>query len=130
MTGMISGMDTTLQELIQKLISELLPTIFTLQANCSLKNYLIKQWQPIKSSKFWKQTITYLISWESINITMPLVELLNNQSQMIILWDFSKDWQKVMFNMVKSLEIKLKKKLESKFKIQTGALAQELMQHI
>lgn len=32
--------------------------------------------------------------------------------------------------MVKSLEIKLKKKLESKFKIQTGALAQELMQHI
>ena len=79
MTGMISGMDTILQELIQKLTSELHPTIFTPQANCFLKNYLTKQWLLIKLSKFWKQTNIYLISWESISTMMPLVELPSKQ---------------------------------------------------
>jgi len=50
MIGMISGMDTTLQGLIQKLTLELLLTIFTPQASFSLKNYSIKLWQPIKLS--------------------------------------------------------------------------------
>jgi hypothetical protein len=84
MIGMISGQDTILQELIIKLMLELLPIIYTLQAKFSPKNCLIKQSHLIKLIKSWMQINIYLIKWELINITMLLVELQDSQSQMII----------------------------------------------
>lgn len=101
-----SGLVTSLVDQMIKLISEEDHMFFTLPTSYLLWRLLIKVPLKIKWLRWWMPSSNYLMLWESTNITMPLLVLVNKLLLMTMLGESSRVWMLLTRSMLKRFKNK------------------------